>query len=93
MHSDFHRERTSTTTLKMMSNIANMTKHFSLGSGRVFVRTEERFPLQNRDLRNGIGQSVRELLNREMGFICPLYRRGTERYLSDPYQPTAKVSS
>ena len=33
-HSDFHRERTST-TLKMMSNFASMTKHFSLGSSRV----------------------------------------------------------
>ena len=33
-HSDFHRERTSTTTLKM-SNFANMWKHFNLGSGRV----------------------------------------------------------
>ena len=33
-HSDFHRERTSTTTLKM-SNFANMRKHFNLGAGRV----------------------------------------------------------
>ena len=33
-HSDFHRERTSTTTLKM-SNFANMSKHFNLGAGRV----------------------------------------------------------
>ena len=33
-HSDFHRERTSTTTLKM-SNFASMRKHFKLGVGRV----------------------------------------------------------
>ena len=33
-HSDFHRERTSITTLKM-SNFANMSKHFNLGAGRV----------------------------------------------------------
>ena len=33
-NSDFHRERTSTTTLKM-SNFANMRKHFNLGAGRV----------------------------------------------------------
>ena len=33
-HSDFHRERTSTTTLKMY-NFANMWKHFNLRSGRV----------------------------------------------------------
>ena len=33
-HSDFHRERTFTTTLKM-SNFANMWKHFNLRSGRV----------------------------------------------------------
>ena len=34
-HSDFHRERTSTVTLKK-ANFASMTKHFDLGSGRVF---------------------------------------------------------
>ena len=34
-HSDFHRERTSTTTLKMMSNFASTTKQFNLGSSRV----------------------------------------------------------
>ena len=33
-HSDFHRERTSTTTLKM-SNFTSMREHFNLGSGRV----------------------------------------------------------
>ena len=33
-HSDFHRERTSTVTLKM-TNFASMTKHFNLGSGCV----------------------------------------------------------
>ena len=36
-HSDFHRERTSTTTLKM-SNFASMRKHFNLGSGCVFAQ-------------------------------------------------------
>ena len=57
------------------------------------VRTEERFSLQNQDLRNGIGQSVRRLLNREMGFIRPGYRWGAERYLWDPYQLLATVPS
>ena len=33
-HSEFHRERTSTTTLKM-SIFANMSKHFNRGVGRV----------------------------------------------------------
>ena len=33
-HSDFRRERTSTTTLNM-SNFARKWKHFNLGSGRV----------------------------------------------------------
>ena len=33
-HFDFHRERTSTTTLKV-SNFARMRKHFNQGSGRV----------------------------------------------------------
>ena len=34
-HSDFHRERTSTTTLKMMFNFTSLTKHFILGPSRV----------------------------------------------------------
>ena len=33
---DFHRERTSTTTLKM-SNFASMRKHFNLVAGRVLL--------------------------------------------------------
>ena len=33
-HSDFHRERTSTTTLKM-SNFVSMRKHFNQRAGRV----------------------------------------------------------
>ena len=57
------------------------------------VRAQERFRLQNQDPRNGIEQSVRGLLNREMGLIRLRYRRGTERYLQDPYQPKAKVST
>ena len=86
-HSDFHRQRTSTTTLNM-ANFANMWKHFNLGSGRMLF-AQERFRLQNQDLR----QSVRELLNREIGFIRLRYRRGTERYLRNPYEPAAKVST
>ena len=57
------------------------------------VYAQERFSLQNQDLRNGTGQSLRGLFNREMSFIRPGYRRGTERYLRDPYQPAAKVST
>ena len=34
-HSNFHWERTSSTTLKM-SNFANMSKNSNLGAGRVF---------------------------------------------------------
>ena len=41
-HSDFHRERTSTITLKM-SNFASMTKHFGLGSGRVLFAQKKGF--------------------------------------------------
>ena len=51
------------------------------------------FHLPNQDLRNGIGQPVSGLLNREMGFIRPSYRRGTERCSRDPYQQEAKVST
>ena len=33
-HSDFHRKRTSTTTLKMF-NFSSVRKHFNLGAGRM----------------------------------------------------------
>ena len=44
-HSDFHRERTSTKTLKM-SNFANMSKHFNLGAGRVLFAHKKGFVYQ-----------------------------------------------
>ena len=57
-----------------MSSFANMTKHFSLGSGRVFF-TQKKGAIYkiNQDLRDGIEQSLRGLHNREMGFIRPRY--------------------
>ena len=91
-HSAFDRERTFTVTLKM-STFAGMTKHFNLGSGRVLLAQKKGSVYKTQDLRNWIGQSIRWLLNREMGFIRPRYRRCTECYLWDPYQSTAKVSS
>ena len=48
------RERTSTTTLKMMSNFASMTKHFRLGSSRVLFAQKKSFVYKLKIFEKGL---------------------------------------
>ena len=87
-HSDFHRERTSTTTLKMMSNFASMTKHFSLCSSRVLFALKKGSVYKHKIFEMYVNFTI----VRWASFVRAIdeIQNG---YLWDPYQPTAKVSS